>query len=109
MHRLLTNAPKGSQVDHINGDKLDNRKINLRVCTHSQNQINRGKQKNNTSGFKGVYPQKQSKKYRAKISVNGKEYHLGYFDCPIEAAKAYNAATLNYHEEFAKLNIIPDA
>ena len=62
MHRLILNAPEGKQVDHINSDRLDNRKENLRICNRSENQWNRSKQKNGTSGFKGVSFHKAAKK-----------------------------------------------
>ena len=61
MHREITNAPKGMEVDHINGNPLDNRKENLRICTNQQNAMNRGKRSDNTSGYKGVsYKKKKS-------------------------------------------------
>jgi hypothetical protein len=102
MHRLITNAPKEMQVDHINGDGLDNRRSNLRVCTRAENQGNRKMSKNNAAGYKGVAP--YGGKYRSQIKHNGKVYHLGYFTDPVEAARAYDAAAKKYHGEFAKLN-----
>lgn len=107
MHRLILNAPTGVQVDHINGDALDNRKENLRLCTPSQNQHNRKAQVNNKSGFKGVCKPSGRNRYRATIYLHNKPIRLGCFDCPIKAARAYNAAAIKYHGEFAKLNEIP--
>lgn len=104
MHRVIMNTPKGLEVDHINENKLDNRRQNLRNCLVRENRRNRKSLRNNTSGYKGVCWYKKSKKWVAKISFNGKRYHLGYFDDIIKAAKAYNNAALKYHKEFAALN-----
>jgi hypothetical protein len=106
MHRLIAGAPKGFDVDHINGNKLDNRRDNLRVATRSENNYNKGTQVNNTSGYKGVCWSKQRKKWRSRIVVEGREMHLGFFHCKHEAAEAYNKAALNYHGEFAQINDI---
>jgi len=74
LHRLIMNPPANIQIDHKNLNKLDNRRCNLRICTHSQNGMNRGKQKNNTTGFKGINEDKRRKrkKYRARIGVDKK-------------------------------------
>jgi hypothetical protein len=95
-------------VDHINGNGLDNRKSNLRICTCSQNKCNSGKQIINTSGYKGVFKVKRLNGYKfvARIRKNYIPYHLGTFDNKIEAAKAYNNGAMKYHGEFAKLNKI---
>lgn len=106
LHRLIMNAPKGMSIDHINGDKSDNRKSNLRICTNSENLRNRGSQSNNTSGYKGVSWSKELKKWRTQICINKKHIHVGLFKDKIEAAKAYNEAAIKYHGEFAKLNEI---
>jgi hypothetical protein len=107
MHRLLSNNnDKKLVTDHINGNTLDNRKSNLRICSISENCKNRIVQKNNKTGFKGVRYIKDSNKYRAEIFNNGRHYSLGFFIDPIDAAKAYNAAALKYHGEFANLNKI---
>jgi hypothetical protein len=89
MHRIILNAPKGIQVDHINGDGLDNRRENLRLATNAQNGRNRKAQKNNTSGFKGVTYSHQEKHWRAQIMANGRNIYLGYFTCPVKAHAAY--------------------
>jgi hypothetical protein len=102
MHREILNAPKDKQVDHINGDGLDNRKENLRLCTCVENIWNRGLQKNNTSGYRGVYW--HINKWQARIGVKGRRILLGRFDSPAEASKAYNEATQKYHGEFARPN-----
>lgn len=104
MHRLITNAPPGFEVDHINGNPLDNRRNNLRIVTHSQNQKNM--RTSPKSGYKGVSWQKKAKKWQVHLMNNGKKYYLGLF-CDIkEAAKAYNIAALEHFGEFAKLNDI---
>lgn len=107
MHRFILNAPKNMQVDHINGDRLDNRKCNLRICSPAQNSVNRGKNKNNKSGYKGVCWDSNAEKWRAYINVNYKKVHLGLFTCPIEAARRYNEAAIKHHGDFAQLNQIP--
>lgn len=106
LHRFIMNAPKNMQVDHINGNRLDNRKENLRLCTHQQNQMNKSKQVNNTSGYKGVSLNKGKSKYRARITLNRKEINLGSFKTKEKAALAYNQAAKKYHGKFANLNIL---
>lgn len=103
LHRLITNAPKGLQVDHINGNRLDNRKINLRICSSSDNSKNRPKNKGN---YKGVYLDKLRNKWIAQITKNYKCYHIGSFEKEIEAALAYNEKAKELHGEFAYLNKI---
>jgi len=98
MHRQVMNFPVGLLVDHCNGVKTDNTKNNLRTVTETQNQQNRGMQKNNTTGFKGVTLHKKAGKYIAHIGINGKTKYLGLFDCPIKASEAYEAAAILYHE-----------
>lgn len=107
MHRLIMGItdPK-IQIDHINGNGLDNRKKNLRVCNNSQNHMNQEKRKFCSSRFKGVYWYKLLNKWRARIYMNGKSKDLGHFDNEIEAAKVYNEAAIRYFGEFAKLNVI---
>jgi len=104
LHRLIMNAPKGLVVDHINGDSLDNRRANLRLATHSQNQCNKRKRKNTSSQFIGVFFNKKRRSWWSQIRVNGKSLWLGCFDSEIDAAKAYDAAAKKYHGEFARLN-----
>ena len=108
MHRVITNAPKGTQIDHINGNKLDNRKVNLRICTNSQNHANTFLRKDNTSGKKGINWCKQTKSWRARITVNQKEIYLGRFKSLKKASEIYNSAATKYFGEFAKLNKIGD-
>jgi hypothetical protein len=102
MHRVITNSSDGMDVDHINGNGLDNRRSNLRICTHAENNKNRRKQKNNTTGFKGVSP--SGRKYQAQISVNNKNIHLGTFSTPEDAAYAYDEAAKKHYGKFAKTN-----
>jgi len=102
--RLIMNFPKNKVVDHINGDQLDNRKINLRICTKKQNQRNRIKlNKNNTSGFRGVSWDKCRRKWAAQLSINYKHMYLGRFDDIQKARMAVREAILEKHGEFANL------
>lgn len=105
LHRLIVNF---AIVDHIDGNPLNNKKSNLRGCTPSENQQNRNKQSNNSTGYKGVFIMRnKGRKYiKAAISVKGKQYHLGVFKTKEDAARAYNEAALKYHGEFARLNEI---
>lgn len=105
MHRCLLWAPPGMETDHRNGNKLDNRRENLRPCTHAQNMQNRGKtNRPATSKFKGVKWDKNTQKWQAKIKADGRAHDLGRFDDEVEAALAYNEAAKQYHGEFAYLN-----
>lgn len=101
MHRIIIGAMPHQQVDHINHDGLDNRRSNLRLCTSGENSRNRRINRDNTSGFKGVIWEKNRQKFRAAIRANGKRYYLGYFECPEEAARTYDAAALLLHGQFA--------
>lgn len=102
MHLMVIDVPEGMQGDHINRNKLDNRKTNLRVATASQNQANRRMPKTNTSGYKGVRWDRG--KWRAYIGVDGKDRHLGRFVNITDAAKAYDVAALAVFGDFALVN-----
>lgn len=109
MHRIIMNCPKDMMVDHINGNGLDNRRENLRICTRSNNLMNSNKPKGkNTSKYKGVsklnYSNKKWKCWRAEIRINRKAIFLGTFKTQKEAALAYNEAAIKYFGKFAKLN-----
>jgi len=105
-HVILGFEPKGhrKETDHINGKKFDNRKINLRICSPSQNRCNIGKRKSNKSGVKGVYRVKNSNRWRAAIYKNGEKVHLGYYGSKEKAGIAYRRACVNLHGEFANYN-----
>lgn len=104
LHRLIMNCPNGKQIDHINGNGLDNRKENLRICSQSENHQNRSKWGNTSSQYKGVHWHKIVKKWVAQIMINGKRKHLGYFDREREAAKAYNYMAIKHFGEYARIN-----
>lgn len=97
MHRLINNTPDGFFTDHINQNKLDNRKSNLRTVTKSQNGFNRPKQLNNSSGVKGVTPHSQRRGWTSEIMIQGKRFYLGYFTIFSDAVNARKKAEQTYH------------
>lgn len=105
MHRMIVGAKPGEYVDHINRNKLDNRRSNLRICTKQQNQHNQGPRRG-TSRYKGVSYRRDTGKYTAQIHYNWKKISLGSFDTEEQAARAYNEAARKYHGEFAYQNKI---
>jgi hypothetical protein len=107
MHRQIMCAPSGMEVDHINHDSLDNRRVNLRVCTHAQNGANQRKQSGTSSRFKGVTWDKSRQKWLAQIMVNRCHINLGRFVLEEDAARAYNRAASTHFGEFKLLNDIP--
>jgi hypothetical protein len=106
MHRLI--LPDAEVVDHGNNNGLDNRRGNLRACTKAQNQWNAGKRGGKWSRYKGVFRLFRDGKFvggwYAQIKANRKSYYLGSFTTEVKAAKAYDAAAIELHGEFAKLN-----
>lgn len=110
LHRLIMGALPGEVVDHINGNGLDNRRMNLRICTHAENVRNRRKHKGGSSRFKGVYLAYRGKKHNlwtARICIDGKLISLGQYRTEEEAARAYDMAAAPLFGEFARLNF-PD-
>lgn len=108
MHRLILDAPAGRDVDHANMNGLDNRRVNLRLASHSQNAANQRKcRKKTLSRYKGIYYYRRRKRpWCAQIKVRGRNKHLGYFETEEEAALAYNRAALEHFGKFARLNQI---
>jgi hypothetical protein len=104
LHQAVYVAPKGYVIDHINHDKLDNRRENLRLCTRKENVRNQLAHKDNTSGYKGVT--RSGKYYKAAIGVDGSVIYLGSFGSRHDAARAYNEAATEHFGEFASLNKI---
>jgi hypothetical protein len=104
MHRFLLGQESPAHFDHINGNKLDNRRCKLRPASRSQNQANGGPQINSPGGIKGLSWYDDRKKWRVRIKSNNVVHYLGYYANKTDAIKAYNAAALKYHGEFARLN-----
>jgi HNH endonuclease/AP2 domain len=104
MHRVIMGLTKGDpiEVDHINGNSLDNRRRNLRLATHAQNGRNLQMKSSNTSGYKGVTFHKFSGLWHAVITVDRRTVSLGYYHDPKEAHAAYCAAATLHHGEFAR-------
>lgn len=102
MHRVLIGAPDGMEVDHIDGDGLNNRKANLRLATHAENCMNRRVPVTNSSGLKGVSWHKGQRQWVAKIKVSGITVHIGSFNCPEQAHRAYCEAAARIHGKFAR-------
>lgn len=105
-HEILGKPPEGMVIDHINRDTRDNRKANLRLVTQVENARNISPQKNNTSGYRGVWYRKDLRKWQADIKVNYQKLYLGIYKTREEAAIAYNKAAIEYFGEYAVLNDI---
>ena len=103
MHRVIVNAPQNAFVDHANGNPLDNRRCNLRICTPAQN-LQNARPRGGASRFKGVHWHNQNGVWRTCIKVNGRALHLGCFHDEVEAAQAYDDAALKHFGEFARTN-----
>jgi hypothetical protein len=104
MHREIVKPPKDKMVDHINQNKLDNSRPNLRFCTRQQNAQNNRKRRGALSRFEGVGYEKRAGKWFASVHVNGKDIWLGYHTDEIEAARAYDRAAVGRFGEYANLN-----
>ncbi|SRR5258708_256205 len=101
-HRKILNAPDGVVVDHINGDTLDNRRSNIRLCSAAENSRNRRMRRRNRSGFKGVV--RRGNRWEVRIQLNSKQYFLGSFSDISDAVRAYDLASVQMHGEFASPN-----
>jgi hypothetical protein len=101
LHRLIANAKPGQLVDHIDGNTLNNKKSNLRLCTNSQNLMNRGKTCKNTSGYKGVTWDKKKQKWVAHIMKDYRQNFVGYFTNAYDAHLARSEKIKEIHGEYA--------
>ena len=102
MHKAIT----GEVCDHINHNRLDNRKANLRTATHYQNMYNLPKPRHNSSGYVGVHFFKRTGLYRAYLSICDKDFHIGYFNTPEEAAYIRDQFVMQIRGNYAYLNFI---
>ena len=107
LHRVVINPSRGEIVDHINGNRYNNRRYNLRIVTARENALNQAIRSTNKTGFRGVADRKGS--YTAQITVHSKQIGLGTYSDPVSAAIAYNEAASRYFGAFAMLNEIPDS
>lgn len=109
-HRIIWAIQKGvhptGPLDHINGDRMDNRMCNLRAATVAENSRNGAIRASNTSGRKGVTWNRHTKRWQAQIGYAYGKRHLGYFSSLEAAAEAYDRAALELHGDFAKTNAI---
>jgi len=103
LHRFLMKPASGEYVDHVDGDGLNNVRSNLRLCSNSDNLMNRGLNSNNRTGFKGV-SKSSAHRWCARLMVNGETVWREYFDDPVEAARAYDRVAIEWGGEFAKTN-----
>lgn len=108
LHRLIWiyvhgDIPEGIEIDHINGDRQDNRLSNLRLATDQQNAVNAGVRIDNKSGYKGISWHKRIGKWQAQINISGKRVSLGYFNDPKTASNAYRERAQAIHGEYARL------
>jgi HNH endonuclease len=110
MHRLIMRCTKGTEVDHIDGNGLNNQRANLRSCTHQQNSFNNHREiDGKTSQFRGVCWNKSRNRWRPTITVNGRQRYLGLYLSEMDAAAAYDRAALELFGQFANLNFPSEA
>ena len=102
LHREILMAGAGVMVDHISGDKLDNRRCNLRLADRSENQANRGTQRNSSAGKKGVVYHKDKKKFLVRVTFRGKTTFVGYFATLADASSAYELAAKSIHGKWVR-------
>ncbi|MDR1506551.1 MAG: HNH endonuclease [Treponema sp.] len=99
LHRILMDVPNNLFIDHKNGNTLDNRKCNLRICTQAQNNKN---SKSRNKSLKDIYWDEKRKKWRVRIDFSKKRLNIGYYDTAEKAHSAYCKAAKKYHGEFAR-------
>lgn len=108
MHRFIMNTPEGMYTDHIDGDRLNNRKANLRICTYQENNYNRAATAGASSKYKGVSWHDLTGKWAVNISSNKKRKYVGLFTDEVEAARAYDKEAVKVHGGFKRLNFPQD-
>lgn len=104
MHRIILNAPRDMECDHVDGNGLNNQRANLRLCTRSENGRNSRKHSDNISGYKGASWHSASKSWLARITINNKLIHIGSYSTAEDAAHAYDMAAKELHGKFARIN-----
>lgn len=109
MHREIINAKPHELVDHVNGNGLDNRRVNLRIATRTQNAMNKSSLANTSSQYKGVSWKKEMGRWVAQITSKKRRLHIGYFADEVAAAHAYDRIARQLYGEFARLNFKEDS
>lgn len=103
LHRAIMGFPEGLEIDHIDGDGLNNRRSNLRIATAFQNHQNTPLRVDSASGLKGAHPCRQTGRWKSEITANGRTHYLGRFDTPEAAHAAYTEASVRLHGAFGRV------
>jgi hypothetical protein len=104
MHRQILNAPTGFEVDHVNGNRVDNRRSNLRLASHAENSRNQGRRSTNKSGSKGVHWDSSRRRWAVELKKDRRKIYVGRYSSIEAATAAYDVAVVKYHGSFARPN-----
>ena len=104
LHAFLLASPKNSEIDHVDGNGLNNQRLNLRICSHMENMANQKQHRDSKSPYKGISRAQHCDRWAAQLFFQGRKLYLGLFKDPIDAAKAYDAKAKELFGSFARLN-----